>query len=135
MCVCAFIICYSHSCPSLSSSHVAFCSVFIHKNVGSMKISNQYPLLPLLPFVGFSHIDEKRNATPKPKPKQHFIHRTALNPKQQVMLSNTAARTASRLGARRAMSDAAGPKMHKAKDAWKVISETRPVDPHPHVSC
>ncbi len=31
------------------------------------------------------------------------------------------------------MSDA-GPKMHKAKDAWKVIGETRPVDPHPHVS-
>jgi hypothetical protein len=49
------------------------------------------------------------------------------------MLSNTAARTVSRLGARRSMSDA-GPKMHKAKDAWKVIGETRPVDPHPHVS-
>jgi hypothetical protein len=30
------------------------------------------------------------------------------------------------------MSDA--PKMHKAKDVWKDMVATRPVDPHPHVS-
>ena len=50
------------------------------------------------------------------------------------MIANTIVRAASRAGARRAMSDAGGPKMHKAKDAWKTIHATRPVDPHPHVS-
>ena len=32
------------------------------------------------------------------------------------------------------MSESTGPKLHKAKDAWKTIHATRPVDPHPHVS-
>lgn len=48
------------------------------------------------------------------------------------MISNTAARTASRMGAKRVMST--GPRLHKAKDAWQSIEATRPVDPHPHVS-
>ena len=51
------------------------------------------------------------------------------------MFANTTARAVSRVGAKRAMSESAGPKMHKAKDAWKTINATRPVDPHPHVSC
>mmetsp|Transcript_11830 Transcript_11830/g.17941 ORF Transcript_11830/g.17941 Transcript_11830/m.17941 type:complete len:91 (-) Transcript_11830:351-623(-) len=48
------------------------------------------------------------------------------------MISNTAARTASRMVSKRAMSSAGGPKLHKAKDAWQTIAATRPVDPHPH---
>eukprot|EP00558_Chaetoceros_sp_UNC1202_P014502 CAMPEP_0197233654 /NCGR_PEP_ID=MMETSP1429-20130617/1662_1 /TAXON_ID=49237 /ORGANISM="Chaetoceros sp., Strain UNC1202" /LENGTH=90 /DNA_ID=CAMNT_0042691947 /DNA_START=27 /DNA_END=296 /DNA_ORIENTATION=+ len=49
------------------------------------------------------------------------------------MIANNTMRTAAtRMGTRRAMSDATGPKMHKAKDAWKQINATRPVDPHPH---
>ena len=43
-------------------------------------------------------------------------------------------RVATRVGSRRAMSDSAGPKMHKAKDAWKEIKSTRPPEGHPHVS-
>ena len=50
------------------------------------------------------------------------------------MIANTAARSATRIGSRRAMSESTGPKLHKAKDAWKTINATRPVDPHPHVS-
>jgi hypothetical protein len=50
------------------------------------------------------------------------------------MIANTTIRAISRTGAKRAMSDTPGPKMHKAKDAWKTIHATRPVDPHPHVS-
>ena len=54
---------------------------------------------------------------------------------KSTMIANNAVRTAAtRIGTKRAMSDAAGPKMHKAKDAWKQIHATRPVDPHPHVS-
>eukprot|EP00979_Chaetoceros_neogracilis_P017329 scaffold10203_cov272-Chaetoceros_neogracile.AAC.28 len=48
------------------------------------------------------------------------------------MIANTTIRAISRTGAKRAMSDTPGPKMHKAKDAWKTIHATRPVDPHPH---
>ena len=67
--------------------------------------------------------------------KQATPHHRIESNNQPTMLSNTAARTVSRMGARRTMSDSAGPKMHKAKDAWKTINATRPVDPHPHVSC
>ncbi len=47
---------------------------------------------------------------------------------------NNAVRTASRVGSRRTMSESAGPRMHKAKDAWKEIQATRPPEGHPHVS-
>jgi hypothetical protein len=51
-----------------------------------------------------------------------------------IASSQTTMRIASRIGVKRTMSDAAGPKMHSAKSAWKTIHATRPVDPHPHVS-
>lgn len=48
------------------------------------------------------------------------------------MFAKTAVSAVSRVGSRRAMSDA--PKLHTAKNSWKTINSTRPVDPHPHVS-
>ena len=50
------------------------------------------------------------------------------------MISNTVRTVATRAVSRRAMSDAAGPKLHKAKDAWKQLETTRPPEGHPHVS-
>lgn len=50
------------------------------------------------------------------------------------MISNTVRTVATRAVSRRAMSDAAGPKMHKAKDVWKQLETTRPPVGHPHVS-
>ena len=47
---------------------------------------------------------------------------------------NNTIRTASRVVSKRTMSDAAGPRMHKAKTAWKEIQATRPPEGHPHVS-
>mmetsp|Transcript_7838 Transcript_7838/g.14126 ORF Transcript_7838/g.14126 Transcript_7838/m.14126 type:complete len:91 (-) Transcript_7838:275-547(-) len=46
-------------------------------------------------------------------------------------VAKTAAQAAVRAGSR-AMSDSAGPKLHRAKDAWKVIEATRPVS-HAHL--
>ena len=51
-----------------------------------------------------------------------------------MMNPNTVRTVATRAVSRRAMSDAAGPKMHKAKDAWKQLESTRPPEGHPHVS-
>lgn len=48
------------------------------------------------------------------------------------MFAKTTVSAVSRVGSRRAMSDA--PKLHTAKNSWKTINSTRPVDPHPHVS-
>lgn len=48
---------------------------------------------------------------------------------------STVARTAvSRVGAKRAMSESTGPRMHKAKDVWANLEATRPKEGHPHVS-
>mmetsp|Transcript_15536 Transcript_15536/g.19714 ORF Transcript_15536/g.19714 Transcript_15536/m.19714 type:complete len:94 (-) Transcript_15536:334-615(-) len=46
-----------------------------------------------------------------------------------------AVRTASRAGSKRAMmsTESTGPRMHKAKDAWKEIQATRPPEGHPHL--
>mmetsp|Transcript_18636 Transcript_18636/g.17945 ORF Transcript_18636/g.17945 Transcript_18636/m.17945 type:complete len:94 (+) Transcript_18636:61-342(+) len=49
-----------------------------------------------------------------------------------TFVSSVVRNTVARNGARRAMSDTPGPRMHKAKDAWAQIKNTRPVDPHPH---
>ncbi|GFH46685.1 hypothetical protein CTEN210_03159 [Chaetoceros tenuissimus] len=46
------------------------------------------------------------------------------------MFAKTTVSAVSRVGSRRAMSDA--PKLHTAKNSWKTINATRPVDPHPH---
>ena len=52
-----------------------------------------------------------------------------------MMVVTNTVRTAARVGAvKRTMSDAAGPRMHKAKDTWSAIKETRPPEGHPHVS-
>lgn len=66
----------------------------------------------------------------QPLSSSYSLYRTS---SQSYIIMNTAAfRVISRIGSRRQMSDA--PRMHKAKDAWKDMVATRPVDPHPHVS-
>eukprot|EP00559_Dactyliosolen_fragilissimus_P005729 CAMPEP_0184855268 /NCGR_PEP_ID=MMETSP0580-20130426/566_1 /TAXON_ID=1118495 /ORGANISM="Dactyliosolen fragilissimus" /LENGTH=91 /DNA_ID=CAMNT_0027349741 /DNA_START=39 /DNA_END=311 /DNA_ORIENTATION=+ len=45
---------------------------------------------------------------------------------------NNLATTVSRIGSKRAMSQSAEPRMHKAKDVWVKIKETRPPEGHPH---
>mmetsp|Transcript_18393 Transcript_18393/g.21216 ORF Transcript_18393/g.21216 Transcript_18393/m.21216 type:complete len:92 (+) Transcript_18393:67-342(+) len=44
---------------------------------------------------------------------------------------NTVRTVATRVGSKRAMSSA-GPRMHKAKDAWSELQTTRPPEGHPH---
>ena len=51
-----------------------------------------------------------------------------------TILINNVRNVAARIGAVRAMSTSPPPRMHKAKDAWHRIKETRPPEGHPHVS-
>ena len=50
------------------------------------------------------------------------------------LVSSTVRAATSRIGARRAMSESAGPRTHKAKDVWAELQATRPPEGHPHVS-
>lgn len=52
-----------------------------------------------------------------------------------MTVASNAIRSASRaMVPNRAMSNAAAPRLHKAKDAWKELKSTRPPEGHPHVS-
>ena len=51
-----------------------------------------------------------------------------------TVTTNTIRTVASRMGVQRAASGTTGPRMHKAKDAWVQLKETRPPEGHPHVS-
>ncbi len=51
-----------------------------------------------------------------------------------TLVTNAVRSTVARNGAKRAMSETSGPRLHKAKDAWAQMKSSRPVDPHPHVS-
>ena len=60
--------------------------------------------------------------------------RPETQPKRATMNAAATVRTVTtRVGAKRTMSTT--PKMHKAKDVWHKIQETRPPEGHPHVSC